>query len=40
MMSKKSDLREFLDVSTGDGKTNTTYDILIDSRGGVEDNGT
>jgi len=31
MMSKKSDLREFLDVPTGDGKTSTTYDVLIDS---------
>jgi hypothetical protein len=29
--SKKSDLTEFLDVSVGDGKTSTTYDILIDS---------
>ena len=29
--SKKSDLKEFLDVSIGDGKTSTTYDILIDS---------
>jgi hypothetical protein len=31
IMSKKSDLTEFLDVSIGDGKTSTTYDILIDS---------
>jgi hypothetical protein len=31
ILSKKSDLREFLDVSIGDGKTSTTYDILIDS---------
>lgn len=31
IVSKKSDLREFLDVSIGDGKTSTTYDILIDS---------
>ena len=32
IMSKKCDLTEFLDVSIGDGKTSTTYDILIDSR--------
>jgi uncharacterized membrane protein len=31
IISKKSDLTEFLDVSIGDGKTSTTYDILIDS---------
>jgi len=31
IMSKKSNLTEFLDVSIGDGKTSTTYDILIDS---------
>ena len=31
VLSKKSDLREFLDVSIGDGKTSTTYDILIDA---------
>jgi hypothetical protein len=31
IMSKKSDLTEFFDVSIGDGKTSTTYDILIDS---------
>ena len=32
IMSKKCDLTEFFDVSIGDGKTSTTYDILIDSR--------
>jgi hypothetical protein len=31
MMSSKSDLREFFDVSVGEGKSRTTYDILIDS---------
>ncbi len=31
IMSKKSNLTEFLDVSIGIGKTSTTYDILIDS---------
>jgi hypothetical protein len=31
IISKKSDLTEFLDVSIGDGKSSTTYDILIDS---------
>jgi len=31
MMSSKSDLREFFDVSVGEGKSKTTYDILIDS---------
>ena len=31
ILSKKSNLTEFLDVSIGDGKTGTTYDILIDS---------
>lgn len=31
IMSKKSNLTEFLDVSVGDGKTSTTYDVLIDS---------
>ena len=30
-MSKQTDLSEFLDVSIADGKTSTTYDILIDS---------
>ena len=29
--SRKSDLKEFFDVSIGEGKTRTTYDILIDS---------
>jgi hypothetical protein len=29
--SRKSDLKEFLDVSIGEGKTRATYDILIDS---------
>ena len=29
--SKKSDLTEFLDVSIDEGKTSTTYDILLDS---------
>jgi hypothetical protein len=29
--SRKSDLKEFLDVSVGEGKTRATYDILIDS---------
>jgi len=31
MMSSKSDLREFFDVSVGEGKSRATYDILIDS---------
>ncbi|MDQ6863989.1 MAG: hypothetical protein M3044_09210 [Thermoproteota archaeon] len=31
IMSKKSDLTEFLDVSVGISNTRTTYDILIDS---------
>jgi hypothetical protein len=31
IMSKKSDLAEFLDVSVGISNTRTTYDILIDS---------
>lgn len=31
MMLSKSDLREFFDVSVGEGKSRTTYDILIDS---------
>lgn len=41
--SRKSDLKEFLDVSVGEGKTRATYDILIDSDhvlngGGGDDN--
>ncbi len=31
IVSKKSDLTEFLDVSIDEGKTSTTYDILLDS---------
>ena len=31
IVSKKSDLTEFLDVSVGDDRTSTTYDILLDS---------
>jgi hypothetical protein len=31
ILSKKSDLTEFLDVSIGDGKTSSPYDVLIDS---------
>ena len=31
IMSKKSNLTEFLDVSIGDGKTSSPYDVLIDS---------
>jgi hypothetical protein len=41
--SGKSDLKEFLDVSVGEGKTRATYDILVDSNhvlngGGGDDN--
>src|SRR6266487_1497264 len=31
ILSKKSDLTEFLDVSIGDGKTSSPYDVLLDS---------
>jgi hypothetical protein len=31
ILSKKSDLTEFLDVSIGHGKTSSLYDVLIDS---------
>ena len=43
VLSKKSDLTEFLDVSIGDGKTSSPYDVLIDSshvlNGGDNNNG-